>query len=186
MKTHTHQVIQYGIIFIFCIGASVKIGQDFPLFLLMAIAAGIYSFIRGKSTKVPLRQGMTRLSYREFDAWARRNHRIMSDQALFSRTDMHWSEKLSIISVESYAARHCKEPSQGMSRLAFVAVLLGLFIFVPSIRDAYYSIGPDRIPFIQLVWGLGIGLAAGNATGGFIDGCAVLSGFDLSICFLDD
>ena len=167
MKTHVHQVIQFGIIFVFCFGASVYIGQDFPLFLLMIIAAGIYSFVRGKSTKVPLRQGTTKLSYQEFDAWARRNCGKMSDQSLYSRTDLHWSEQLSIMSVESYAARHCKEPSRGMIRLAFVALLLGLFIFVPSIHNAYYRLGPDRIPFIQLVWGLGMGLAAGNAAGGF-------------------
>lgn len=173
MQPHTPQFIQFGIIFTFCIGASGKIGEDFPTFLLTAIAAGIYSFIKGKSTKIPLKQrdilsvASDKLSYREFDAWARRNNMIMSDQSLFSRSDLHWTEKLSILSVESYASRHCKEPSFSTMRLAFVAILLGLFIFVPSIHDAFYRISPDRLPFIQLVWGIGIGLAAGNATGRF-------------------
>ena len=167
MHTPKHQIIQFGIIFLFCIVASGKIGEDFPLFLITVITTGMYSFIRAKSTTVPLQQGMTKLSYREFDTWARRNHKIISDQSLFSRTDLHWTKKLSIMSVESYAAHHIKEPSRGMIRLAFVALLLGLFIFVPSIHNAYYRLGPDRIPFIQLVWGLGMGLAAGNAAGGF-------------------
>lgn len=173
MKNHIVPLIQFGITLVFCIGASGYIGENWPVYLYTALIVSFLGFLQGKSTKVPRQpldfpiSPMVKLSYREFDAWAHRNNLALTDQSLFLRNDLHWTEKLSILTIGSSASNHCMEPSRSSSHVGFVSLFLGLFIFIPSIHEPFYSMKQEAMVLYQFLFGLVLGLIVGKATGNF-------------------
>ena len=134
--------------------------------------ASIFAFGMGKSTMVPLDPRdaspapIVKLTYREFDSWARQNDVRRKDPAFFSRTDVHWTEKLSVLFSGSDAAGHNLEPSRSTTKLLLVDSSLILFLFVPPVRAMFEITGPGSLVF-QLMGGLVLGQVVGRTIGGF-------------------
>ena len=169
----TLPLIKFLLLFSFGLGATLFIGLAYPVFLITSIVVGFAGFVMGKSTKVPVNQReaplspMATLSYREFDRWARQNDLRRTDRAFFSRTDVHWTEKLPVLISGSDASDHCFEPSLSTTKLLFVDLCLGAFIIFPTIREAFAFLDSGGSIFFQFICGLALGLVAGRAIGGF-------------------
>lgn len=166
-------LVMFLVLFLFCLGATLLIGFAFPVFLVTTLALGLVGFRMGKSTKVPADprevpfSPMLTLSYREFDRWARQKDLRRTDPAFFSRTDVHWTEKLPVLFSGSDAAGHCFEPSRSTTKLLFVDLALGAYIFFPAIHEAFGSLGTGGALFFQFMCGLALGQITGRATGEF-------------------
>jgi len=110
---------------------------------------------------------MAVLSYREFDRWARQHDLRRTDPEFFSRTDVHWTEKLPVLFSGSDAAGHCFEPRRSSTKILFADVALGAFIFFPPIRGSFQGLSSSGAVFFQFICGLALGQLAGRATGNF-------------------
>lgn len=166
-------VAMFLVLFLFCLGATLLIGLAYPAFLLTTLTVGAFGFKMGKSTRVPLNprdvplSPMTVLSYREFDRWARENDLRLKDPGFFSRTDVHWTEKLPVLFSGTDAAGHCFEPGRSTTKILLANVAVGVFIFFPAIRDSFAGLSGTGAIFFQFVCGLALGQLAGRATGNF-------------------
>jgi hypothetical protein len=166
-------IIKFVVFFLFGLGATLLLGLAYPIFLLTTIVVGFVCFRMGKSTRVPVNQQevpfspMITLSYREFDRWARQNDLRRTTPDFFYRTDVHWTEKLSVLFTRHGAASHCFEPARSTTKLIFVDLALGAFIFVPAIHESFESLDSRGALFFQFICGLALGQVAGRAAGGF-------------------
>ncbi len=172
-RTPMFALLKFLALFLFGLGATLVIGLTYPVFLVTTIVLGIVGFGMGKSTKVLLNprevplSPMVTLSYHEFDTWARQNDLRRTAPAFFSRTDVHWTEKLSMLFSGSGASGHCFEPSRSTTKLLFADLSLGAFILFPAIHEAFGSLDSRGSLFFQFMCGLALGQVAGRATGGF-------------------
>lgn len=166
-------LLKFIVLLFLGLGATLLIGQAYPVFLIATVVSGAFSFKMGKSTRVPLNprdvpfSPMTILSYREFDRWARENDLRLENQGFFSRTDVHWTEKLAALFSGSDATGHCFEPGRSTTKIFFGDVALGAFIFFPTIREAFVGLSDTGAIFFQFLSGLALGLTTGRATGSF-------------------
>ena len=166
-------LIKFAVLFLFGLGSTLLIGLVYPAFLLTSLALGVVGFTMGKSTRVPLNprdvpfSPMITLSYRDFDRWARQNALRRIDPSFFSRTDVHCTEKLSVLFSSSDASGHCFEPGRSTTKMLFVDLALGAFIFIPAIRGSFHSLDSRGALFFQIMCGLALGQVAGWATGRF-------------------
>lgn len=169
----TLAVTKFCLFFLFGLGATLLIGLAYPVFLLTTLVLGVFGFKMGKSTRVPLNprdvpfSPMTILSYREFDRWARQNDLRRTDPEFFSRTDVHWTEKLPVLFSGSDAAGHCFEPARSTTKILVADLALGAFIFVPAIHEPFAGLSDNGAIFFQFMCGLALGQVAGRATGNF-------------------
>jgi hypothetical protein len=166
-------LIKFAVFFLLGLGATLLIGLAYPVFLVTTLVLGVVTFRLGKSTRVPLNprdvpfSPMTVLSYREFDKWARQNDLRRRDPEFFSRTDVHWTEKLPVLFSGSAASGHCFEPGRSTSKILFADLALGAFIFFPPIRESFSGLPNSGAIFLQFLCGLTLGQVAGWATGNF-------------------
>lgn len=134
-------LIKFCVFFLFGLGATLLIGLAYPVFLLTTLVLGVFGFKMGKSTRVPVNprdvpfSPMAVLSYREFDRWARQHDLRRTDPEFFSRTDVHWTEKLPVLFSGSDAAGHCFEPGRSSTKILFADVALGHLSFSPRFVD---------------------------------------------------
>lgn len=166
-------IAMFLVLFLFCLGATLLIGLAYLTFLLTTLIVGVFGFKMGKSTRVPLNprdvplSPMTVLSYREFDQWARKNDLRLKNPSFFSRTDVHWTEKLPVLFSGSDATGHCSEPGRSTMKILLADLAQGAFIFFPVIRESFTGLSGTGAIFFQFMCGLALGQLAGRATGNF-------------------
>jgi hypothetical protein len=168
-------LLKFVFLLLFGLFATILIGIDlnYPTFLLTTAVLGIIGFKMGKSTRVPLNprdipfSRMIVLSYVEFDRWARKYNLIMKDSSFFSRTDVHWTEKLPVLFSGYDAVGHCFEPGRSTFKMLILDLSIILFIFFPIISESFRNINDTGLFFIQIMCSLALGLFGGQATGNF-------------------
>ncbi len=166
-------LIKFVLFFLFGLGATLVIGHARPWFLLTTIIVGGVCFRMAKSTQVAVNpqdvpfSPMVTLSYREFDQWAKQNNLRRLDSDFFYRTDVHWTEKLSVLFSGSDASAHCLEPRRSTTKILFVDLALGILILFPAVLGSSESLDYRGASFFQIMSGVALGQVAGWATGRF-------------------
>ena len=168
-------IIKVCVILLFIAGTSIEIFLQIPLYLVAFLVVFIVGFIPAKSTLVNMDpmggpgSRMTKLSYHQFNEWARRLEQMERDNSIYSSPQFHWTEKMSLLAETSKASRHRAEPARSQFILGLTALFLGFLTFSPSIRESLTGVltfqGGEANFYVFL--GISLGFIAGSAAGGF-------------------
>lgn len=168
-------MVKICVILLFIAGTSIFVSLRVPYYLVAFLPTFIFAYIPAKSTVVNLDlmngpgSRAVKLSYQQFDEWARRLERIGMDQSIYSSSQYHWTEKMSLLGEVSKASRYRSEPARSQFILSLIAIFLGFLTFPSTIQasllNAFATLGGETYYYILL--GLLLGYFAGDATGGF-------------------